>query len=333
MKRWQLVTIAAVVFTVVALLFAMQLRLDAMYAGHPITKLQAIVLAMAGWYGWAILSPPVIWLARRFPLSGRGVIVHIVASIVLTLAKIAITVELLRLAGFSQRDVALLTNLPINLGAYWAIAGATRAIEAQLRAARLQNGLTQARLQLLQTQLQPHFLFNTLNSIAELVHEDPEAADAMITRLSELLRASLDSAGLQEVPLQQEIGIVERYLDIQRVRFGDRLRTAISVEPALFDTLVPNFILQPLVENSIRHAVANRASGTIEIAAIRRDSSLMITIRDDGEGFSDSNNGGVGLSNVRERMQHLYGSQQLVEIGRGIAGGAEVRLTMPLRKS
>jgi LytS/YehU family sensor histidine kinase len=275
----------------------------------------------------------VIWLARRFPLTRRGVIVHILASVVLTVAKIAITVELLRLAGFSQRDVALLANLPINLGAYWAIAGATRAIEAQLRAARLQNGLTQARLQLLQRQLQPHFLFNTLNSIAELVHEDQEAADAMITRLSELLRASLDSAGLQEVPLQQEIGIVERYLDIQRVRFGDRLRTHISVEPSLFDALVPNFILQPLVENSIRHAVANRALGSIEITAIRGDSSLMITVTDDGEGFSDTNDGGVGLANVRERMRHLYGSQQLVEIGRGTAGGAEVRLIIPLRKS
>ena len=333
MKRWQIVAIGAVGFTIVALLFAMQLRLDAMYAGHPITKTQAVVLALAGWYGWAILSPLAIWLARRFPFTRRGVVIHAVASIALTLIKIVVTVELLRRAGFSQRDASLLTNLPINLGAYWAIAGATRAVDAQLRAARLQNGLTQARLQLLQTQLQPHFLFNTLNSIAELVHEDVEAADAMITRLSELLRASLDSAGRQEVPLQQEMGIVERYLDIQRVRFGDRLRVHLAIDPALLDAVVPNFILQPLVENSIRYAIANRERGTIGIAATQHDSALTIVVSDDGEGFREPANGGVGLANVRERMEHLYGAQQRVEIGRGSAGGAEVRLTLPLRKA
>ncbi len=334
MRRWRSIVLAAVIWTVVAMLFALQLMVDASYSGRVITRSQALVLALAGWYGWAILSPLVIWLARRFPLTRRGVVVHIIASIVLMFVKIALTTELLRQAGFPPRALGLLANLPVNLGAYWAIAGATRAIEAQLRAARLQSSLTEARLQLLQTQMQPHFLFNTLNSIAELVHEDAEVADVMITRLSELLRASLETAGRQEVPLQQEIGMVERYLDLQRVRFGDRLRSRIEVEPALLDALVPNFTVQPLVENSIRHAVVNRVEGgSVAVTAVRRDASLVIAVADDGTGFDTTGSDGVGLSNVRQRMQHLYGSEQRVEIGRGPGGGAEVRLVIPLRKA
>jgi len=312
MSRARIVLITLGAWTLLALLFAMQLRMDASYSGHPITVGQALVLAFAGWYGWALLTPLIANIARRVPLSGRGIALHAVLSIVVTMLKIVVTSELLRRSGFSPRSVSLLVNVPISIATYWAIAGVTRAVETY-RARR------KAEVELLRAQIQPHFLFNALHGISELMHEDVDAADRALTRVSELLRATLDTSGRPEITVREEIGMVERYVDIQRVRFGDRLQVAFDVDPAALDRLVPNFILQPLVENAVRHG-----GGTIAIRA--RDG--MLEVEDNGRGFDPATaREGMGLSNVRARLE-ATGAR--LEITRGALGGALVRITVPL---
>jgi signal transduction histidine kinase len=303
--------IALAAWTFLALLFAMQLRMDASYSGHPITVGQALALAFAGWYGWALLTPLIASIARRVPLSGRGIAMHAVLSIVITIGKIVVTSELLRRFGFTPRSVSLLVNVPISIATYWAIAGVTRAVETY-RARR------KAEIELLRAQIQPHFLFNALHGISELMHEDVDAADRALTRVSELLRATLDTSGRPEITVREEMGMVERYVDIQRVRFGDRLQVAFDVDPASLDRLVPNFILQPLVENAVRHG-----GGTIAIRA--RDG--MLEVEDNGRGFDPATaRAGIGLSNVRARLE-ATGAR--LEITRGALGGALVRITVP----
>jgi two-component system, LytTR family, sensor kinase len=339
MKRLRTILGVATIWTVVALLFAAQLTIDASYSGHPIGRTQALLLALTGWYGWAILSPLVIWLARRVRPSARGVAVHAVLSVVLMLLKTAATTEILRRAGFPPRAVSLLANVPVGLATYWAIAGATWAIDAHVRSSRLEASLSEARLELLSRQIHPHFLFNTLHAISELMHEDVEAADEMTTRLADLLRASLDSAGRQEVPLSDELAILDRYVGIERVRHGERLRFETEVDPHALDLLVPSFLLQPLVENAIRHAVAQRREGgRVEVRVRREGSRVAIAVSDDGPGFAGdvaraSPHSGLGLANVADRLRQLYGDEQRLELGASDSGGARVLIELPARQA
>ncbi|HEY8182942.1 MAG TPA: histidine kinase, partial [Thermoanaerobaculia bacterium] len=278
-----------------------------------------------GWYGWALLSPLVIWITRRLGITKRAIAIHVVLAIVLTLVKVAVTTEILRRAGFSPQSTFSLANIPMNLLTYAAIVAATRFIDERAM-------LTEARLDLLKAQLEPHFLFNTLHSIAELMHHDVEAADRMLTRLSELLRATLESGGNQEIRVAEELALVDRYLDIERIRLGDRLKTDIDVEPSALDALVPVFVLQPIVENAVRHAIATRvAGGKIALTIRRRDSELRVDVDDDGPGFAADAIERVGLRNTRARLRHFYGGDDRVRIERGTLGGASVHLVLPFR--
>jgi two-component system, LytTR family, sensor kinase len=192
--------------------------------------------------------------------------------------------------------------------------------------------LAEARLDLLTSQLQPHFLFNALHTTAELMHHDVEAADRALTRLSELLRAMLDAGGRQEIRLAEEIALVERYLDIEQIRLGDRLASHIDVEPRALDAFVPMFLLQPIVENAVRHAIAPRTSGgRVLLHARPEDDKLRISVEDDGAGFDPAATERVGLTNTRARLAHLYGAAQRLEIGRSAAGGAAVSIVLPFR--
>ena len=315
---------ALAAWTIVALLFGGQLAVDSAYSGHRIAAPQAIALGLTGWYAWALLSPLVIWLARRF----RNLAVHAVISVVVTAAKIALTSEVLRAFGVPQRSISLLVNIPMNVAAYFAIVGVTWFIDARVRASRLEASLAEARLELLRNQIHPHFLFNTLHAISELMHEDVEAADRMMTRLAELLRASLESSGKPQVPLRDELGTLERYIDIERVRLGDRLRYTSTIDPQALDRLVPNFLLQPLVENSIRHAVVNRREGgTIGVHASIDSAKLVIRIDDDGPGLGDHHVERVGLGNVRARLEQMYGSAARFEIASN--QGTHIRIEIP----
>ncbi len=205
--------------------------------------------------------------------------------------------------------------------------------ERELRAAQLESGLARARLDLLKSQLRPHFLFNTLNAVSALIHTDVEAADRVVARLGDLLRLSLEDFDLQEAPLTRELEVIRSYLAIEQARLGPRLSVRLDVDPGAEDALAPTFLLQPLVENAIRHGVASRsAPGWVEVRAWRERDRLHLEVRDDGPGLSAEPCGGVGLSNTRARLLHLYGADQHLEVRNDPAGGCVAHVTLPFRE-
>jgi LytS/YehU family sensor histidine kinase len=205
--------------------------------------------------------------------------------------------------------------------------------EGEVRTAQLSAQLAQAQLQALRMQLHPHFLFNTLNAISTLVHKDPEIADRMIARLSDLLRLTLENIGIQEVRLAKELEFLERYLEIERMRFADRLEVRMQIAPETLDARAPYLILQPLVENAIRHGIAPRAArGCVEIGAERRDGKLVLTVKDDGPGMGATGaKHGVGISSTRARLERLYGAAHRFELENGENGGLIVTMELPFQ--
>jgi LytS/YehU family sensor histidine kinase len=205
--------------------------------------------------------------------------------------------------------------------------------KGELSAAQLRTQLAQSQLEALKMQLHPHFLFNTLHSISALLNKDVDAARTMITRLGDFLRLTLENSGTQEVPLQQEIEFLNGYLEIERVRFQDRLTTDVRIDPSVLDVRVPNLILQPIVENAMRHAIATTANGRIEIVATPRNGMLRIVVKDNGPGVSAASGAqlkhGVGLANTRARLERLYGSRHRFDLANEAAGGFVVTLEIP----
>jgi LytS/YehU family sensor histidine kinase len=198
-----------------------------------------------------------------------------------------------------------------------------------LRASQLEARLAQSQLQMLRMQLQPHFLFNTLHSISALMHKDVRRADSMIAALSDLLRMSLQNIGAQEVPFQSELEFLQRYLEIMRLRFGDRLKVDIDIDEDVRDARVPNLFLQPLVENSFRHGFGDVGAGSIKITARREGDMLRCEVVDDGRGLRTGHKEGVGLASTRQRLRHLYGDQQTFSL-RGAPGeGVHVTMAIP----
>lgn len=205
--------------------------------------------------------------------------------------------------------------------------------DREVVASRLESELARAQVQILEMQLQPHFLFNTLNSIMVLIRQDADMASRMVARLSEFLRLTLDSAGMQEVTLRRELEFLEKYLHIERIRFGDRLQIEQHVDPALLDALVPNLILQPLVENAIRHGVSKRRGpAVISVSAERSNGSVLVHVRDNGAGLPSREGGireGIGIRNTRQRLRHLYGDAFEFRLESPPEGGVDVHLTFP----
>ena len=329
-------------WTGLALFLGISSSLAYMAVGNPPRWSLTIRMALAEIYVWALIAPGVMALARRFPFTratiGRSLAVHIPASLVISLAKLIVDQALRRwLFGFD--GYVLITSLAPNFLFYWGIVAAAHGFayyrssrERELRASLLEARLATARLQLLQMQLHPHFLFNTLNAISELVHEDPETADRMITGLSELLREALIAGDRQQVPLRRELELVRRYLDIQQARFGDRLQVEIEVDETIMDALVPHFVLQPLVENAIRHGIGARSdAGRVLIRAHADHDSLRIDVEDDGAGLKEAGaSEGIGLGNTRKRLEALYGPGASVRVRDDPRGGAIVTVTIPL---
>jgi two-component system LytT family sensor kinase len=331
-------------WTALALFLGISSSLAYLSVGNPPRWSLTIRMALAETYVWAILAPFVTMLARRFPFTAatllRSLAVHVPASLIVSLAKLIVD-QMLRRILFGFSTYILFTSLAPNFLFYWAIVAVAHGLgyyregkEKELRASQLETRLAHARLQLLQMQLHPHFLFNTLNAISELVHEDPETADRMIAGLSDLLREALAAGDVREVTLRREIDVLQRYLDIQQARFGDRLRVDINLDPDVAGAVVPHLLLQPLVENAIRHGVGARSdAGRIRIAARAAAGRLIVTVEDDGQGLAEEKGvrEGVGLGNTRARLLELYGPAQSLEIRRGVNGGAVVTLQMPLR--
>jgi LytS/YehU family sensor histidine kinase len=237
----------------------------------------------------------------------------------------------------------LLLNFPISVVIYWVSIGAQTGLgyykmyrERELRASQLEAKLAQSQLQVLKMQLHPHFLFNTLNTISELIQKAPDAAESMVTDLSDLLRLSLQTVGRQEVSLQQELDFVTKYLQIEQTRFHDRLAVLMRIDPHALDASVPNMILQPLVENALRHGLAPLAcGGQVLIQAARDNASLLLLVSDDGVGLSGGDGEikeGVGLSNTRARLRHLYGAAHQFEMQGASDQGLTLRMTIPYRR-
>jgi two-component system LytT family sensor kinase len=352
--------LAIVVFwTFIALLTVANVHLDRYsYQPFPAARGPQVVLAFVESYVWAALTPPIFWLSSRFALDvrpwlrrmllllGAGLLVALVVDHLTTFLRLHVLAHHpphpvvehgLRLGGI---ELWFLNDLIIYLAVL--AAGFAReyfiryrgrveeTVRLQAQADRLHAQLAQARLDALRTQLDPHFLFNTLNAISALVERDPRGVRRMISRLGELLRHTLEGAREQEVPLAQEMQVVERYLEIMQIRFEERLELSVHTSPAVAEALVPSLVLQPLVENAVRHGT-DRTTGTgrIEIAASREDDRVVLRVRDHGPGLADAAAEGVGVRNTRARLEQLYGDAQSFTLTPAEGGGTVAEVTLP----
>jgi two-component system LytT family sensor kinase len=317
---------------------------------------EALAINLTYYYVWGLSVPAVVWMARRFRFEKAkwqlSLLVHIVWAVLLTLDQIVIAEWILR-AFTHARDFPVAkpiwssvldnfhSSLPtyaVILFGYYAFDYYAKYRDRELRASQLETRLSQAQLTALKMQLNPHFLFNTLNTISSLMYTDPDCADRMMTRLSELLRLTLEQDGEQEVTLKEEMEILDRYLQIERIRFEDRLRVTVSIDPAALEARVPNFSLQPLVENAIRHGIAPRPEGgCLDISARRDDGMLRIRLCDDGPGLQPAGASeprrreGIGVANTRARLAQLYGNEQSFEMTNAPEGGLVVLMSVPFR--
>jgi two-component system, LytTR family, sensor kinase len=328
-------------WTVLALFFAVSASLTYRSTGRPANWLLSLERSLSEWWLWALLTPLVVSLARRYPLDQRvpwrNASIHVVAGTFVAIAKTAAERAIFAwLTGFWT--YWLVSTLALQFFVYSAIVAAAHGLEYYRRSRereQLEARLAETRLQLLSVQLQPHFLFNTLNTIAEMVHHDADKADHMITSLSDLLRRALELGARQEIPLDDELNLLSRYLDIQRTRFGERLRATCHVADDVRHAAVPVLLLQPIVENAIQHGVAARsAGGRIDIDVRRDGARLIITVTDDGAGMNDEALAGrqrLGLGNTRARLEALYGTNQRLDLTNAAEGGARIALDLPFR--
>ena len=322
------------------------------YAAQPRTGfdvfMRLIPMALASCWLWALFTPGILAFARRFRIDRsswiRTLPLHLVAAAAATWVDIA----LMRvIAPYVNADAAtlrtplhimFLRQLFVYSVCYFVIVALAHAryyaglsYERDLRAAQLEAQLSAARLTALQGQLRPHFLFNTLNMIAEQVHTDPSGADAMLTRLGVLLRSSFTETHRERVPLRRELELLESYVEIMRARFRGRLAFELEIDPSTLDALVPRFMLQPLVENAIKHGVEPREEGGRVTVTARRDGdSLELGVRDNGDGLTGTIREGTGVRNTRERLVHLYGpGRHRFDLMPAIGGGTVAAIVIP----
>ena len=343
-------------FTLLALVDAAQLYAAQGVDGFTISWTTAIRRGLESHYTMAVLGLGVLWLARRFPFDRargwRWLGIHLGGAVLYCLLYSVTYASLVNgqmsvkgkpfVFGETLQKLLIFYTFG-NIVFYWLLLLAhhgwhyyQRFRERERRAAELEGQLSLAQLQALRMQLNPHFLFNTLNTIAALIHEQPEAADRVVIRLSELLRASLERPEAHEVPLGQELGFLHRYLEIEQARFGERLAVEFQVPAELEEVLVPALLLQPIVENAIRHGVEEREeAGRIRISAARVDGCLELQVVDNGPGLPPGRTAfvreGIGLSNTRSRLRHLYGDCQRLELSAAPGGGLCVRIRLPSR--
>lgn len=333
-------------WTLVGLATAANVRAMRQPDGSRISWDYALRSGLSSAWLWIPITLAIVWLVRRFPLDRdhwrRALPVHLSAVAAIVLLRMGAVWALNPWVDWYDTippfGELLITSISNNLfpavmliGMAHALFFAQRASERERAAAELQARLAEARLQMLKTQLNPHFLFNALNSIAEMVHRDADAADRMLVGLSELLRGSLDHADTHIVPLSEELRLLDHYLDIERARLGDRLRLDWRIDPATVDAPVPHLLLQPLVENAIKHGVAPRAGGGhIRVSTRLQPHALIVEVSDDGPGPRGPGNGlGIGLANAQARLECLYGPGRHLELLAPPDGGTLVRLTLP----
>lgn len=347
LKAW---SIAFGFWTLLAFSYSASQVLGSISEGQPGSWSRALSWNFLDFYLWMALTPLIGWLGRRGAQSWRSFwVLHIPCSIVMAAFQSAAMMALYwqicgpsqqgrvsTFAGFVHQEVIYKFHLAWLT--YWLILMALRGIasrrslkDERLRISRLEGQLAQSQLQALRMQLQPHFLFNTLNAISALALADPTQARLMISRLSDFLRLTLEERHAQQVSLSREMQFLECYLAIQQVRFRDRLATHLNVAHDTVNAAVPNLILQPLVENALRHGLlAKTGSGNLYISAQRDGDQLCLRVDDDGLGLPESGHlEGIGLTNTRARLQALFGEAAIMHLGRIAGGGTRVELRFP----
>jgi two-component sensor histidine kinase len=331
-------------YTALGLFIAAANSLTYLSTGGAANWIPSIKRSLGEWYGWALLTPLILRLAERRPIHrgtlARNGTIHLAVALTISVLKVYMD-GWIRRALFGRGYFLLASGAPFNFLIYWMILAAAHGLryyhtsrERELRASQLEARLAETRLMLLSMQLQPHFLFNTLNAISELVHEDPESADRMIAGLSLLLRETLEAGATPEVNLRRELHLLECYIDIQRVRFGDRLQVTVDAEPAALDATIPMLLVQPLVENAIRHGISKHSdSGRIAVAARLVSGRVELTVRDDGRGLSRVElQEGIGLKNTRARLEALFGDTFALDVTEHDGGGVLVLVSFPYRR-
>jgi two-component system, LytTR family, sensor kinase len=364
LRRAELIAIVAF-WTFLAVLTAANAMLDPRGRGplKPVASSAPVALAFVEAYLWAALTPIVFRLAGRYGLERPRVVPRILLLLgagVLTAIFVDLIVAWFRFEVFGVLRTSPGSGGPLRnvLRLWWfddfvvflgvLAAGFARdyfhryqarwrdTVRLQSQAAELQVQLAEARLSSLRTQLNPHFLFNTLNTVSALVERDPRGVRRMIARLSELLRATLDGGSEPEIPLRRELDLLQRYLDILQIRFQGRLETSVDCEPGLADAPVPNLILQPLVENAVKHGVGRaEGCGRIDVRAVREGRDLILTVRDTGAGAASNGaaepGSGLGLRNTRARLEQLYGDRHRFMLEPLPEGGMIATIAVPLR--
>ena len=338
---------AAVISTTIGTVFAL-----------PEWSLSQWKMYLAEWWAWALLLPVILFVDRLMPFPpnqlGRRVLAHFAVGAAFIAGYLYVFFSLwAALGGKPWGDLAW-SHMFVkgNLGWYlWSfliyatIVGALQAyayyrrfVSSELQVERLERSYSEARLNALRMQLDPHFLFNALNTISSHVERDPRLTRRMIEHLGDLLRMSLETKDRQEVPLAEELEFLEHYLEIQRIRFGSQLHVVVEAEPEVRYAMTPSLVLQPLVENAIRHGISKRASGgEILVSARAEEGRLVLRVEDDGAGlpagWTLEQSAGLGLSVTRERVEALYGEESAMTVRRRAGGGTIVDLKLPLKKS
>ena len=359
-RLWRLLAVGPIVGVASGTLsYTLQIWLNPRIVLEPIGQYGWVVLYnILAWTSWLALIPVIWQLASRVSISGVRKAVpiafHAAASVVISALHCVVAAGfklwVFHLSGQLDHTDRMLSYPSLvtwhllyafewEVLLYWGILAANHAIRAsrelrrrELYEARLEARLVEARLESLQRQLHPHFVFNTLNALTNLLHRDPSRAESMLVRLGDLLRAVFRSQAQQEVPLGRELSLLQHYMEIQRVRFGGTLTCEIDVPAAAQSALVPVLVLQPLVENAVRHGFAGRGGGVIHVAARRIGDRLELTVSDNGCGIAASPGGmqeGVGLSNTRARLEHLYPGRNDVRISTPASGGFVVVVGLP----
>lgn len=349
MNRARSLGLIVLAWTGAGLLLAAQAYVSEAMRGRPMP----VTRSLAVWLGftavWALLTPAVVSIARRFPFAGsnvfRALTAHAAGAAIVVTLQLALFAFLAPVTGATSAAGTWLATFQRLLGAAFILdlpvyavvvfvaefaRVATEARERERRALTLEAQLAEARLRALRSQIQPHFLFNALNTVAVVMEEDVESAQRVLVKLATLLRKAVDTSKEHDVPLREEIEFVRAYLEIEQARFPDRLTMTIDVADDALDARVPSLILQPLVENAVRHGIARRAQpGRIAVAVRRIENDLHMTVRDDGPGFADGARDGVGLENTRGRLAELYGNRHTFEITSG-SSGTTASLAFPI---
>lgn len=345
--RWQTWVFSFLFWTIYAgLASAGSFAIIIAYGSKPVL-LQVVLWNFAEAYVWVLFTPVICAIALKFRFNGEmwktSLAVQIPAGLAISTASAWLLIHMNMLMGWADNSTpfrARVFDLAFqDLPRYFVTMSFAQVVvyyatqrAQEMQSAQLETKLAQAQLEILRSQMEPHFLFNSLNAIARLTRKDPPSAERMTFQLAAFLRVSLECAGSQVVPLSQELEFLNNYLAIQKTRFGDRLTVRVNVDDDLLSIPVPSLILQPLAENAVRHGIAQSAGpGFLEISATRQNGLLRIDIADNGTGMNlNELREGFGLRNTRARLKQLYGGREELCLENNPGGGCRVTLAIPL---